>query len=185
MAYPTRGRPEDPEFYPSPINPAAIYAAGGPLGYHEPTLSYTSGFPGGVQAYPMAQAQPAYPVAQAQPAYATAYPSTVAYPSYMGQATAVHGVSAAQYGGYSGGLPPAQVPPQRTRPMQQPQPQRPPHQHPPNHAAGGRTHFHKPPVTQQYDVEAGGFGPQVESSFVVNAEKQMRLAFVRKVYTGA
>lgn len=195
MSYPakSRGRPEEfaPEMFPAPINPAAIYAAGGPEGYHQPPPSMaqasygaSSSFSGGLQGYPVTQ--PAYAVAQ--PAYS------------MGQAAAVHGVTGAQYGQpttmhgvgggsvyggqapYGGGYPhpPANAPGAFQQAPHRP-PQRPPQR--PNHAAGGRTPYSPKPSAQEYDVEAGGFGQQGVSPFMVKAEKQMRMAFIRKVYS--
>jgi len=171
--------------YPAPIIPAAIYAAGGPEGYHDqPQASYGvggGGFPGGIQGYPVTQ--PAYAVAQ--PAYTMG-----GVPTFMGQSAAVHGVAGAQYGGhpqagasygqpysgYAGGY--SGAPPPHS---QQQAPHRPPPQRP-NHAAGGRTPYSPKPTAAQYDVEAGGFGEQTVSPFMAKAEKQMRMAFIRKVY---
>jgi hypothetical protein len=139
------------------------------------------GFPGGVQGYPVTQ--PAYAVAQ--PAYTMG-----GEPTFMGQSAAVHGVAGAQYGaqppggvpygqlyaGYAGGY--SAAPPPHT---QHQAPHRPPPQRP-NHAAGGRTPYSPKPTAAQYDVEAGGFGEQTVSPFMAKAEKEMRMAFIRKVY---
>eukprot|EP00624_Nannochloropsis_granulata_P003116 evm.model.NODE_25904_length_47336_cov_19.557947.6 len=171
-----RDRPEAfaPEMYPAPINPAAIYAAGGPAGYHQPPVTmpqaaYDIGggnFPGGVQGYPVTQ-----------PAYAMAHPtySMGGLPTFMGQSATVHGMGGhgQLYGGISD-APQAQ--------SHQQSPHRPPPQHP-NHAAGGRTPYSAKPTAVQHDVEAGGFGEQTVSPFMAKADKQMRMAFIRKVYT--
>lgn len=190
MSYPTKTQEFTPEMYPAPINPAAIYAAGGPAGYSQPPpamvpqASYGmggGGFPGGVQGYPVTQ--PAYAVAQ------PAYTIGGGVPTFMGQSAAVHGVTGAQYGGhpqaatygqpyagYAGGYSAAPLPHAQHQAPHRPPPQR------PNHAAGGRTPYSPKPTAAQYDVEAGGFGEQTVSPFMAKAEKQMRMAFIRKVY---
>ncbi|KAM3571811.1 hypothetical protein VYU27_006149 [Nannochloropsis oceanica] len=171
-----RDRPEElaAEMYPAPINPAVIYAAGGPAGYHQapvtmPQAVYDIGggdFYGGCQRY-----------SATQPAYAMAHPtySTAAVPTFMGQSATVHGVGGhvQHYGGLSD-APPSQFQQQSPHCL-------PPHR--PNHAAGGRTPYSVKPTAVQHDVEAGGFGEQTVSPFMAKAEKQMRMAFIRKVYT--